>query len=803
MADYLEPRESIRYWMGDDDRAILTTLANRYIGANPEVPFALRAFSDEGVLQTDDGLYDLDLSGRLAAARQDDYAYALGLVWSDDERSLDTVMMPFGPIRLYVNGELLYRSGAVDEMKPDARVIIPLLLRKGWNTLLIEARKTVSGFGCHYGADEAKVRILHVLSPFAERAGAAGWIYSEPSVERRFGENGVFPAFSGAEKDSGLQWMPRMAWSGEELAKPNCERIFGLQAPARTLALGAQLEKERPAAAYAWSKLALPAQGGRIEWTLKTHGKAAVWLDGIPVIETAEAGEYRVETDAASGAGNVLVRTVSGAQGWGFELEAAAAPAQSGIEHGATAAPVQSGIEHGATAAPVQSGIEHGATAARVQCRFELPVPVHGTAGAWLYAGPLPADIALDPLDVQSVTRLFDTGAEGEGAASGQAYWSLDGPGLRVRPYYENAMLSNKWTTGSATNYGRWDYPLGVTMYGLLRTAKALGRTDIGNYARSHISACTDMYAYSMWDRKKYGFPSVNHQLVLMKMLDNCGSFGSAMLEAVLTSAEEDESSTRIADVIADFIASRLERREDGAYYRLCVGEYSADTMWADDLYMSTPFLARYYKLTGDRRYIDDAAKQFLLFRGYLFLPEYGVMSHVFDFKYGKATRIPWGRGNGWCLFSLSELLETLPEDHPDRPDVLDFFREMCAGVAALQSESGLWRQVLTHPDAYEEASCTAMFAYAFARGVRFGWLADGAKYADAALRAWRGLTGEAIDRQGNVHGVCSGSRYSFTADYYKYDLRTVLNDNHGIGIMMLAGVEIGLLKSAESPQAV
>ena len=27
------------------------------------------------------------------------------------------------------------------------------------------------------------------------------------------------------------------------------------------------------------------------------------------------------------------------------------------------------------------------------------------------------------------------------------------------------------------------------------------------------------------------------------------------------------------------------------------------------------------------------------------------------------------------------------------------------------------------------------------------------------------------------------------------YDLRTVINDNHGIGIMMLAGVEISLLK--------
>jgi rhamnogalacturonyl hydrolase YesR len=85
------------------------------------------------------------------------------------------------------------------------------------------------------------------------------------------------------------------------------------------------------------------------------------------------------------------------------------------------------------------------------------------------------------------------------------------------------------------------------------------------------------------------------------------------------------------------------------------------------------------------------------------------------------------------------------------------------------------------------------MFAYAFARGVRFGWLSadERGRFAQAALRAWEGLTRTAIDRQGNVHGVCSGSRYSFTADYYMHDLRTVVNDNHGIGIMMLVGCEI------------
>lgn len=59
----------------------------------------------------------------------------------------------------------------------------------------------------------------------------------------------------------------------------------------------------------------------------------------------------------------------------------------------------------------------------------------------------------------------------------------------------------------------------------------------------------------------------------------------------------------------------------DGAFYRKH-SQGDEHTMWADDLYMSIPFLCRYYELTGEERYIDDAARQFLLFREYLYIPE-------------------------------------------------------------------------------------------------------------------------------------------------------------------------------------
>ncbi|TYP74096.1 glycoside hydrolase family 88/105 protein [Paenibacillus methanolicus] len=738
MTVYMDARDSARNAFGDDDLRILELLANRYVGANPPIPFAYRAFSRQGIMQNAEGLYEMELASRLPQAAHGDYAYVYGLVWSDNERSIDCNLEPIGPIKLYLNEEMLFRTSAVEEMKPDARVVVPMLFAKGWNRILIEARRTPAGFGCRFGADEAKVRILNVLAPFAGREGSAGWVYSEPVRTARFGTE-AWPDARLTESDSGLNWLPRTGWTSAEADLPNLERLYG--------------RPETTVAGYGWTRL--PLTGARsLELEGRANGPASVWIDGELVLELPEAGSFRHSVSSAGGGGQLLIRVLNGPQGWGFELDA---------------------------------------TADGKPVAFEQPVHVHGYDGEWLYAGPIAADASLAPSAVCRTSDLMPAVDLG-GNPAGSTYWELDAPNTRLRPFYENAMLSNKWTTGTATNFGRWDYPLGVTMYGLLRAAKALGRGELSDYALSHIRSCTDMYDYSLWDRAEYGFPGINHQLVLMRMLDNCGSFGSAMLEAQLRAG--DDNFPRIADTIADFMLNRLERREDGAFYRLSEGEYFDNTMWADDLYMSAPFLTRHAIVSGKREAMDEAARQFLLFRRYLFMEDQRIMSHVHDFKYGQATRVPWGRGNGWVLFSLTELLEHLPEDHPNREALLDFFRAMSAGVAELQSDSGLWRQVLNEPEAYEEASCTAMFAYAFARGVRFGWLQGDERYADAANAAWRGLTGKAIDRSGNVHGVCSGSRYSFSPDYYMYDLRTVVNDNHGIGIMMLAGVEIHLLKT-------
>jgi unsaturated rhamnogalacturonyl hydrolase len=417
-------------------------------------------------------------------------------------------------------------------------------------------------------------------------------------------------------------------------------------------------------------------------------------------------------------------------------------------------------------------GFELALQAGKDTVPFTSPCNLAGTSQAWIYIGPFMRATRRDLKKLRDLHQVVP-------GVNGNTYWRLDMPDTRVRMYNENPL------------YGRWNYPLGVTLYGLLHSAKAIDSNEVQQYVVNHVQLCCDTFHYALWDREQFGgATNVHHLLASIDSLDDCGSFGSCLLEVAQHS--ELRGYKEIADYVANHIANKQDRLPDGTFFRKkLMHMFHENTLWADDLYMSVPFLCRYYQLTGNRRYIDDAARQFLGFKQRLFIPELKVMSHVYDFRRQMATGVPWGRGNGWTLFSLSELLAVLPEDHAQRPAVLEMFRELCEGYLALQDETGMWHQVLNHPDAYPETSCTSMFIYAFARGIQYGWIEKPRPYIQAVFKAWEALNRTSIDKGGNVFGVCRGSEFSFTPEYYKKELLWNLNDTHGIGIVLLAGVEV------------
>jgi len=488
------------------------------------------------------------------------------------------------------------------------------------------------------------------------------------------------------------------------------------------------------ATAVGWTRGAF-LQPGNGEYALsgRSLGPLTVTIADQVVFTTPEAGTISAKVRVPFGHHDVLVRAGCGDRDWGFELE------------------LRDGI------GPVA---------------FSSPCQLQGSSLPWIYAGPLAADQA------DALARLHNLNKPVRGV-DGDTYWRLDVPKMWVRPYNDNV------------HYGRWNYPLGVTLYGLLHSAQLIGSEETQRYIAGHMRFCSEIFDYAMWDRKQYGgATNVHHLLTSIDSLDDCGSFGSSLLEVM--KCFDIPGGRAIVDYVADYITNKQVRLPDGTFFRKhLMHVFHEDTLWADDLYMSVPFLCRYYQLTGEARYVDDAARQCIGFRKMLYLPDKKLMSHVYDFARGKATGIAWGRGNGWVLFSLSELLAVLPADHALRESVLGMFRDLCSGCLAQQDAEGMWHQVLDEHDSYPETSCTSMFACAFARGVRYGWFADPAPYLRAVFQAWEAINRVSVDRLGNVYGVCRGSEFSFNSDYYKHELLWKLNDTHGIGIVLLAGVEV------------
>ena len=707
MGYYFDDSVSINAYEGTDPKAIISSLAYRYMGQNLKHGLYYRAYTNNGIVRTTDYRYLVDFNKIFPESKDKDCVWAFAKTYSEGDSSYGFDINCFGPMVMYVNGEVVYKSDIFKERYSETATRVFFNVKPGWNDIRIQFKKTKAGFGAQFGTWIGKWD-FYTLMPTKERDGQEGFVFTElvsDTYEPEF-EIGM------SENDFEKKLYPEKDWSADELKKGQLTRMYGT--PDGRYAVG-------------YTKAFFDdIKDTNHKFVLDTKGETTVYINKKEVF-TTKGGKETFEAELPFGTYDIYVKCVCDGSDWGYTLECADA-------------------------------------------KLENAARVKGTDDVWMYIGTFDNDFDF-PFDTAS-DMLHVVGEP-------KTYWRVDAPDTFVRPYNENTL------------FGRWNYPLGVTMYGLLHTALLIESQDIQNYIKDHVQLCIDTLEYALWDKEQYGGATGIHNLLTsIDSLDDCGSFASMMLEVHKYLGLKDVK--EVADYVGDYIFNHQARLEDGTFFRKeMMHHFHNQTMWADDLYMSVPFLVRYYQFTGDRKYIDDAANQFFGFKKRLFMPEENIMSHVYDFKYDTKTNVPWGRGNGWVVFSMTELLEALPEDHPKKNDLIEFLNTLCEGYLALQDDEGMWHQVLNDQDSYPETSCTSMFIYAFSRGVRFGWLKNPEKYVKSIYKAWKAISKTSVDSKGNVYGVCRGSEFSFIPDYYKYELGWNLNDTHGTGIVMLAGIEV------------
>jgi len=358
--------------------------------------------------------------------------------------------------------------------------------------------------------------------------------------------------------------------------------------------------------------------------------------------------------------------------------------------------------------------------------------------------------------------------------------------------HYEEVPLLRELLVPETNSYTRdpyadWHYANGETMLAILTLYKTTGDEAYLEFVRQFATNMLENDAYFRWQYfKLHAVRGSFHRINRMTMLDDSGGPALPFAELQLIDPETDQY-RELLERNTDYVIKGQERLEDQTFSR---PEPEPGTVWADDLFMSSPFLLRMAEIDQAPSLYDEVARQVIQFNHYLADDTTGLCFHGWYNERGINTPIRWGRANGWIIWAISEALMHIPEKHKDYKKILKIYRKHMEALAAVQAESGMWHQVLDHPETFEESSCTAMFTLGMARGVRMGWLPE--RYKEKAIQGWKALQ-QKIAEDGKVIDICRGTGIGDDVEFYETRERFD-HDPRGLGAMITAGCEIHLM---------
>lgn len=266
-------------------------------------------------------------------------------------------------------------------------------------------------------------------------------------------------------------------------------------------------------------------------------------------------------------------------------------------------------------------------------------------------------------------------------------------------------------------------------------------------------------------------------------------------------------------------LASQLQsqpRTYDGGFWHK---QRYTNQMWLDGIYMAEPFYAEYGQLFGmflQSGYspFDEVAKQIRLIDEHTYDANTGLNYHGWDAAKIQPWANPvtgcssnfWGRAMGWYAMALVDTLDYFPTNHPARPQIIATLQKLSTGVLKFQNpKTGLWWQVMDaagRKGNYEEATASAMFVYALAKGVNHGYLSR--DLIPAIEKGYAGIIknlkhddgGEkwSLTKCCSVAGLggspSNGKMRDGSFEYYIGE-PVVNNDLKGVGPFILAGIEL------------
>jgi unsaturated rhamnogalacturonyl hydrolase len=352
---------------------------------------------------------------------------------------------------------------------------------------------------------------------------------------------------------------------------------------------------------------------------------------------------------------------------------------------------------------------------------------------------------------------------------------------------------------------GAWGYAKSLYLYGQYLVWKRTGDPRylqyIKNWVDSHVDSNGNVTNVDKEGKKtNIGFDNLDSMLP-----------GNLLL---LLFKETKDPKYKLA---ADKIRLRFDsypRTKDGGFWH-AASKSREWQLWGDGVFMSMPFLVRYGKLFGDAVYAnDEATKQLTIYAGHLNDPKTGLMFHAYDESGASKWADPvthhsaefWCRAMGWFGMTLIEVLESLPRNHPRRPQLIAQVRQLVEAWSKFQDQkSGLWFQVVDKgnlPDNWLETSSSSMYTYVTSMAINRGYV--GKRYQKTVNRGYQGVLSKisiGADGLTNITDICEGTNVADLAYYFARKRNA--NDFHGLGAFLIMNEHMMTLAAKRKIQPV
>jgi len=262
----------------------------------------------------------------------------------------------------------------------------------------------------------------------------------------------------------------------------------------------------------------------------------------------------------------------------------------------------------------------------------------------------------------------------------------------------------------------KWDYCNGLELQAIYKVWEKNHNKKYFDYVKSFPDTIIDN------DGKITGYKPDEY---------NIDKLNSGKMLYPLYELTKDKKYRKAIDILRNQMKTHPRTSEGGFWHK----KVYPNQMWLDGLYMASPFLAEYAYRFNEPKLFDDVALQIMLIAKHNYDSKTGLYFHGWDESHKQRWSNPetglspnfWSRSIGWYMMAMVDVLDFLPADHPQRPEIIKVLINLSKSLENFRdSKTGMWYQVTDKggmPGNYIESTGSAMFIYTWVKGAQKGYL--------------------------------------------------------------------------------